>query len=81
MSALQERRAEWLDSTFWDRLDCLESRHRQIRSQHESARRGLKKIDPRASEEVHDAWRRYCDVIAELDRTIADVEALCRSAS
>ncbi len=81
MSAPREQRAEWLDPQFWDRLERLESRHRQVRSDHESARRGLDKADPRASEEIRDAWRRYCDVIAELDRTTAEFDALCRSAS
>ena len=81
MSAPQEQRAEWLDSKFWDRLDHLESRHRQLRSEHEFARRGLKKVDPRAIEEIRDAWRRYCEVISELDETTAELEALCRSAS
>ncbi len=81
MSAPQEQRAEWLDSKFWDRLDRLEHRHRQVRSEHESARRGLNKVDPRATQEIHDAWRRYCEVIADLDQTTAELEALCRSAS
>ena len=81
MSARQVERAEWLDPKFWDRLDRLESQHRQVQAERESARRRLDRADPGASDELRDVWRRYCDVIADLDRTTAAFDALYRSAS
>ncbi|MGB6450903.1 MAG: hypothetical protein WBE92_09140 [Steroidobacteraceae bacterium] len=80
MSASLEQRAEWLASEFWDRLDCLESWHRQVRSEHECARRKLNGADPGKTQEIHEAWNRYCEVIAELDRTTTEFDALCRGA-
>jgi len=76
MSASEQRRAEWLDPRFWDRLDRLESRHQRVQSEHSEARRGLERLPPNESAELREAWRRYCDVIAELDRTAAEFEAL-----
>lgn len=76
MSASELQRAEWLDPRFWDRLDRLESRHQRIQSEHNEARRGLERLTPRESEELRQAWRRYCDVIAELDRAATEFEAL-----
>ena len=76
MSASEQQRAEWLEPRFWDRLDRLESHHQRIQSQHNEARRGLERLSPRESEELREAWRRYCDVIAELDRTTAELESL-----
>ena len=76
MSASELQRAEWLDQRFWDRLDRLESHHQRIQSEHNEARRGLERLSPKESEELREAWRRYCDVIAELDRTAAEFEAL-----
>ena len=76
MSASQEQRAEWLDPEFWERLDRLESRHQKIQTEHENARRGLERVTPREAEELRSAWRRYCEVIDELDKTTADLEAL-----
>ncbi|HVP32942.1 MAG TPA: hypothetical protein VMT09_04770 [Steroidobacteraceae bacterium] len=76
MSASEQRRAEWLDPRFWDRLDRLESRHRRIQSEHNEARRGLERLSPSESDELREAWRRYCEAIAELDRTTAEFEAL-----
>lgn len=80
MSAQVETRAEWLDSKFWDRLDRLESQHRRIQTEHECARRRLDTADPAAARELREAWLRYCDVIAELDRTANEFESLRRSA-
>jgi len=81
MTASERQRAEWLDPGFWDRLDRLESRHRQIQSEHESAQRSLERLTPRESEELRVAWQRYCEVIAELDRASAEIESLrtCQS--
>lgn len=76
MSASEEQRAEWLDPAFWDRLDRLEGRHQRIQSEHESARRCLDRVTAREAEELRIAWRRYCEVIEELDRTTAEFETL-----
>jgi len=76
MSASELQRAEWLDPQFWDRLDRLESRHQHVRCEHSEARRGLERLSPGESTELREAWRRYCDVIAELDRAAAEFEAL-----
>jgi len=76
MSASEQRRAEWLEPQFWDRLDRLESRHRQIQSDHHEARRGLERLSPGESAELHRAWQRYRQAIAELDRSAAEFEAL-----
>jgi hypothetical protein len=75
MSASEASRAEWLDNRFWERLDVLESRHQRIQIKHENARRGLEfALDEEF--DACDAWRYYCDVIAELDRATAELEDL-----
>jgi hypothetical protein len=76
MSASEQRRAEWLEPRFWERLDRLECRHQRIQSEHNEARRGLERLSPGESAELRQAWRRYCEAIAELDRTAAEFEAL-----
>ena len=76
MSASEEQRAEWLDPEFWDRLDRLEGRHQKVQSQHESARRNLERVTPAEADELRSAWRRYCEVIEELDKTTAEFEVL-----
>ena len=76
MSASEQSRAEWLDPKFWERLDLLEARHQQIQSQHEALRRGLERIRGDEAFELRQAWERYCEVIAELDRATADIEML-----
>jgi hypothetical protein len=78
MSASEEQRADWLDADFWDRLDRLQGRHQKIQSEHENARRGLERVRMAAceAEELRSAWRRYCEVIAELDKTTAEFESL-----
>jgi len=76
MSASQEQRAEWLDARFWDRLDRLESRHLRIRNEHAVVRRGLERVSAQEADELRKAWRRYCEVIAELDQTTAEIEVL-----
>lgn len=72
---------EWLDLSFFDRLSRMEQRHRQAQSQHRSARRWLERLTPRQAEELEQAWQRYCEVIAELERSSADFESLraCRN--
>ena len=76
MSASEQRRAEWLEPRFWDRLDRLESRHQRIQSEQSSAQRGLERLAPHQAEELEEAWRLYCQVIAELDQATAELEAL-----
>jgi hypothetical protein len=76
MSAPEQQRAEWLDAGFWERLDRLEGHHQRIQSEHDHARRGLERLSRDEAEQLRQAWRRYCEVIAELDRTTAEFEAL-----
>ena len=76
MSASQQQRAEWLDPKFWERLDRLEQRHQQLQNDHDHARRGLERLGPHAPEELRQAWRHYCEVIAELDQTSAEIASL-----
>ena len=45
-------------------------------SRDKSARRGLDRVTPREAEELRTAWRRYCEVIDELDKTTAEFETL-----
>jgi hypothetical protein len=78
MSASERQRAEWLDPGFWERLDKLEVRHQRAQAEHDSARRGLERLTPNEIEELRRAWRRYCEVIAELEETTAAFEALRR---
>lgn len=78
MSASEHQRAEWLDPGFWERLDRLEVRHQRAQAEHDSARRGLERLSSGELEELRRAWRRYCEVIAELDETTAEFEALMR---
>jgi hypothetical protein len=76
MSASERQRAEWLDPAFWERLDKLEGRHQRVQSEHDSARRGLERLTAGELEELRGAWRRYCEVIAQLDETTAEFEKL-----
>jgi len=76
MSASELQRADWLDSGFWDRLDRLESHHQRLQSEHYQARRDLDRVSATECEQLRNAWRRYCEVIAELDRNTAEFEAL-----
>jgi hypothetical protein len=81
MSALESERPEWLDPGFWERLEQLEWRRRRAQSEHERAQRGLKRLPPDEAEELHQAWQRYCEVIAELDQATAEIELLRTCAS
>jgi hypothetical protein len=76
MSASEQKRAEWLDPGFWERLDRLEKSHQRVQANHESARRGLERLTSTELEELRRAWSRYCEVIAELDETTAEFESL-----
>lgn len=76
MSASEPQRAEWLDRRFWDRLDRLESYHQRLRGEYNAARRSLERLAPGEALELQRAWRRYCDVIAELDRAAGEFQEL-----
>jgi hypothetical protein len=75
MSASHGKR-EWPSAELWAQLEHLEGRHQRVQSEYERARRGLESLTPREIEEVRSAWRRYCEVIAELDQTTSEFEAL-----
>jgi len=81
MSAIVQPRAEQLDPEFWNCLDKLESRQRHVQLTHDSARRRLDAIDPKVTLEFRIAWLRYCEVVAELDRTTGEFETLRASAT
>lgn len=76
MGAAEASRADWLDNSFWERLDLLETRHQNLQSEHEHARRKLENVRVEEAAELRAAWQRYCEVIAELDRAAADFEVL-----
>ncbi len=79
MSASESSRAEWLDKSFWERLDLLEARHQRLQSEHEIVRRGLESVRTNDTSELREAWDRYCAVIADLDSTTAELEVLRNS--
>jgi hypothetical protein len=81
MSASELQRAEWLDAGLWERLERLESEHRRVQWEHHLAQRDLQRSPREATEEPHQAWQRYCEAIAELDRATAAIESLRRCAS
>ena len=77
MSASQGTR-DWPNQEFWERLQRLEGRHERVQSESDQARRELETLTAGEIEEVRAAWRRYCEVIAELDKTATEFEALHR---
>ena len=66
----------WQCEPFWDRLNRIEAHHLSLQSQHDTVRRGLEQVQRDRASDVREAWQRYCAVIAELDRTTAELEAL-----
>ena len=76
MSASEQQRAEWLDPDFWARLERLEGRRRRIQWQHEAARRDVERTVSPEAEELRRVWRRYCEVIADLDDLTREFETL-----
>jgi hypothetical protein len=76
MGASEPQQAEWLDPGLWERLERLESRHRRAQWEHRLAQRDLQRLTPGEVEELCQAWRRYHEVIAELDRATAAIELL-----
>jgi hypothetical protein len=81
MSASEHQRAERLDPGLWERLERLESSHRRAQWDHERAQRDLKRLPPGEAEGLRQAWQRYCEVIAALDRATAAIESLRTCAS
>ena len=71
-----EREPRWLGDSFWNRLHQAEVDHQRIQSEHECVRRTLESLQRGGSPELQAAWQQYCAVIAELDRTTAELEAL-----
>ncbi len=64
----------------WQGLDRLEGPHQRVQSKDDSAQHGLERPTPREAEELRRAWRRYCEVIAELEEPSAEFEARRTSA-
>lgn len=72
---------DWLESGYWRRLRQLEDEHRRLQDAHEDARRNVERLGNLRSSlqgcpELRDAWSRYCDVVAELDQTTAEITNL-----
>jgi hypothetical protein len=76
MSAPNEMRPVLLDQQFWRRLDRIERHHQRIQSEHETWRRSLDRCRETQNADLRVAWQRYCEVIAELERTTAEFETL-----
>lgn len=76
MSASGDIQANWLPPALWDDLKRLESRHRELQREHDLARRRLDQVTPEEADDLRDAWRDYCEVIAELDEATAALEHL-----
>ena len=72
----EQRLPQWSHGPFWDRLNRTEAHHQRIQTEHECARRDLDSLQRTGSPELREAWFRYCAVIAELDRTTAELESL-----
>jgi hypothetical protein len=80
MSAPDTASSAGLDAQFYEQLHRLEGRHQQIQSEHEAARRQLERLSPADADELRGAWRRYCEVIAELEHTTAQIGLVCARA-
>jgi len=77
MSASYEQQAEWLDPQLWERLRHLEARHLRLQSQHEQASRRLQQVAAAREEQaLRSAWLAYCEVLVQLERATAELEAL-----
>lgn len=81
MSAAELRQAEWLEAGLWDRLELLERRHRRAQWEHHLSQRDLQRSARGEAQARQKAWQHYCEVIAELERATADIEALRACAS
>jgi hypothetical protein len=80
MRAFDQGPSAWLDAQLFDRLHYLEGRHQRIQSEHDAARRRLERSSPENAGELRDAWRCYCEVIAELEHATVEIEILCARA-
>jgi len=78
MSASEDRGPIWLDRQFWKRLNRIERHHQRIQCEHETWRRSLERSRTTLHTDLRLAWERYCAVIAELERTTAELETLRR---
>lgn len=76
MEIIESKLRAWRDEPFWDRLQKLEKQHQRLQSEFDLARRGLDRAGGEQVTEVRDAWKHYCEVIAELDQTTAQIEVL-----
>jgi hypothetical protein len=75
-SAADTRLPQWLGDPLWERLSRAEADHQRIQTEHENVRRDLESVQRSGSPDLRAAWRRYCEIIAELDRTTAELESL-----
>jgi hypothetical protein len=66
----------WLNQRFWESLDRIELHHRRIQSEHDTWRRSLDRFRDTPSPDLQLVWQRYCQVIAELEDTTAQLEEL-----
>jgi hypothetical protein len=71
-----QTRPVWLDQRFWERLDRIELHHQRVQSEHETWRRSVDRFRDTQNSDLRLAWERYCEVIAELEHTTAQLEAL-----
>jgi hypothetical protein len=84
MSASELQQAEWLDAGLWERLERLERlerQHRRAQWEHHLSQRDLQRVGRGEAHELQEAWQRYCEVIAELERATTAIEALRACAS
>ena len=56
------------DDGFWERLHHLEARQQTLQAHHERLRRTLDALSSSAMEdELRETWKRYCEVVTELE--------------
>jgi hypothetical protein len=75
MSVSNQAGAKWLRAQFRETLDRIESLDPRFQSQHDRSRPRIERLNPRELDEVRLAWRHYCEVIAELGRTAAELDS------
>lgn len=76
MSLSEREHAGGFDADFWARLERLEERRRRIHWRHDLARRELEQTVSPETEELRRVWRRYCDVIAQLEELAREFATL-----
>jgi len=72
----EETSPVWPSQQFWKRLNRLERHHQRIQCEHETWRRSLERSRATLNADLRLAWERYCEVIAELERTTGELETL-----